>query len=186
MPGRLFVVSGPAGAGKGTIVDALRKRRPDIALTVSATTRPPREGEVDGIAYHFLDDAAFDEIVAQDGFLEWANVHGNKYGTLRSEVERCLGHSSVVLEIDPQGAFNVRDAMPDCVLVFIAPPSIEVLRQRLAGRGTETAETFERRMADAVGELECQDRYDEIVVNDDLEDALDQMIRIVEKYEADE
>ena len=186
MSSRLFVVSGPAGVGKGTVVEALRARRPDIALTVSATTRAPREGETDGIEYHFMDVDAFDALVEADGFLEWANVHGNKYGTLRSEVERCLGSASVVLEIDPQGAFNVREAMPDCVLVFIAPPSIEVLGQRLAGRGSETPETYERRMADALVELECADRYDEVIVNDDLGEAVDQMERIVERYEADE
>lgn len=184
MPGRLFVVSGPAGAGKGTIVEALRRRRPDIALTVSATTRAPREGEVDGVQYYFLTDEQFDRLIAEDGFVEWANVHGNKYGTLRSEVERCLGHGSLVLEIDPQGAFSVREAMPDCVLVFIAPPSLEVLGERLRGRGSETEETFERRMADAVGEMETQREYDEVVVNDDLEEAVDQMERIVDRYEA--
>lgn len=184
MGARLFVVSGPAGAGKGTILERVRARRPDLALSVSATTRPPRTGEVDGVAYYFMDEAQFRSRVEAGEFLEWAVVHGNLYGTLKSEVESRLGEGSLILEIDPQGALRVREMMPDCVLVFIAPPSIEVLRSRLEGRGSETAETLARRLADAEVEMRTAPRYDEVVVNDDLDRAVDDVLAIMKRYEA--
>lgn len=184
MPGRLFVVSGPAGAGKGTILSRALQERPDIRCSVSATTRQPRVNEVDGVHYYFLTDEQFQERVDNDGFLEWANVHGNRYGTPRSEVESKLEEGSLVLEIDPQGAANVRKAMPSCVLVFIAPPSIEVLRERLVGRGSESAESLERRLSDAIGELERQAEYDEVIVNDDLETAVREILALFQKYES--
>lgn len=183
MAGRLFVVSGPAGAGKGTILERVRSSRPDLALSVSATTRAPRAGEQEGVAYYFMDEETFRARVAAGEFLEWADVHGNLYGTLKTEVEAKLHEGSLVLEIDPQGAFNVRAMMPECVMVFIAPPSLETLRERLVNRGSETAETLERRMADAVEELECADRYDEVVVNDDLDEAVARMLAVMERYE---
>lgn len=186
MAGRLFVVSGPAGAGKGTILERVRSSRPDLALSVSATTRPPRAGEQEGVSYYFMDEGEFRSRVAAGEFLEWADVHGNLYGTLKSEVEAKLNDGSLVLEIDPQGAFNVQAMMPQCVMVFIAPPSVEVLRERLVHRGSETPETLERRMADAVEELACADRYDEIVVNDDLDVAVAEMLALMERYEANE
>ena len=184
MAGRLFVVSGPAGAGKGTILERVRSSRPDLALSVSATTRAPRAGECEGVSYYFMSEEAFRARIEAGEFLEWADVHGNLYGTLKSEVEAKLHEGSLVLEIDPQGAFNVRAMMAACVMVFIAPPSIEVLRERLVNRGSETPETLERRMADAVQELACADRYDAVIVNDDLDAAVAEMLALMAHYEA--
>ncbi|MGN0287055.1 MAG: guanylate kinase [Atopobiaceae bacterium] len=182
---RLFVVSGPAGVGKGTLVARLRQLRPDLGLTVSATTRNPRPGEKDGVAYHFMTDEEFTVHVQAGDFLEWAQVHDHRYGTLRSEVDRCLqqGHS-VVLEIDVQGARNVRRIYPDAVLVFIEPPSWEVLVERLRGRGTESEESLRIRLADAKHELELAPSYDVRIVNDDLEQATNELAQAFDKYES--
>ncbi len=181
---RLFVVSGPAGVGKGTLVSRVRESRPDLGLTVSATTRSPRPGEVDGVSYHFMSDEEFSRRVEAGEFLEWAQVHDHRYGTLRSEVDRCLaeGHS-VVLEIDVQGGDNVRRIYPDVVRVFIEPPSWEVLVDRLRGRGTEDEASFNLRMADARQELDLAPTYDERIVNDDLDEATQELARTFEKYE---
>lgn len=181
---KLFVVSGPSGVGKGTLVSLVREQRPDLGLTVSATTRQPRPGEVDGVSYHFLTNDDFDRRVEAGEFLEWANVHGNRYGTLASEVDRNLSAGkSVILEIDVQGALNVRKVFPDAVLVFIEPPSMEVLEQRLRGRETESEESLHLRLADAAGELELAPRYDERIVNDDLERATSELLRVLESHE---
>lgn len=184
MSGRLFIISGPAGVGKGTAVELLRQRRPDIGLSVSATTRPPRPGEVDGQSYYFMTDKQFDDLVARDGFLEWAQVHAHRYGTPREQVAEKLKDNSLILEIDPQGALNVRRSMPDAVLIFIAPPSMDELRRRLVGRGTEDAADIERRMNDALKELAVKDSYDEIVVNDDIDKTVDELIAIIDRYES--
>ena len=183
--GRIFVVSGPAGAGKGSVLAGVREVRRDLGLCISATTRAPRSGETDGVSYFFLDEREFRARVEAGEFVEWAEVHGNLYGTLKSEVDRCLQSSSLVLEIDVQGAFMVREQYPDAVLVFIAPPSMEVLRERLVHRGSETPETLERRMADAVGEMEMAARYNETVVNDDLSVAVGEVLAIMARYESD-
>lgn len=184
MSGRLFVVSGPAGAGKGTILAQVRERRPDLALSVSATTRAPREGEVDGVSYYFMDEEQFRGRVEAGEFLEWAVVHKNLYGTLRSEVEHRLNEGSLILEIDPQGAMNVRSMMPQSVLVFIAPPNLDVLRERLVARGSETPETLATRLADAEVEMGYAPRYDEVIVNDDLETAVEEMLAVMGRHEA--
>lgn len=184
MANRLFVISGPSGAGKGTVIARVRQARPDLALSVSATTRSPRPGEVDGVSYHFMTDAQFDELAGKGGFLEWAHVHDHRYGTPRMHVEQMLEHSSLILEIDPQGAFNVRAAMPEAVLVFVAPPSMDVLRQRLEGRGTEDAAELEKRLADAASFMEASKRYDEVVVNDVLDETVKRMLAIIERYES--
>lgn len=181
---RLFVVSGPAGVGKGTLVQRVRAEYPCLGLTVSATTRKPRPGEVDGVAYHFMSDAEFTAHVEAGDFLEWAQVHDHRYGTLKSEVDRCLSSGeSVVLEIDVQGARNVKKRYPDAVLVFIEPPSWEVLVSRLTNRGTEDASSLQLRLADAKHELELASKYDVRIVNDDLDEATRELSQTFEKYE---
>lgn len=184
---RLFVVSGPSGAGKGTLVGMLRRVRPDLALSVSATTRGPRAGEKDGVHYHFLTDEEFDDRVASGGFLEWAKVHNNKYGTLRSAVleELDRGHS-VILEIDPQGAYQVRDAYDGAILIFIEPPTLEELERRLRARATETEEDISKRLADAREELACIPDYDAVVVNDDVDRSFQELCDVIERYETGE
>lgn len=172
--------------GKGTLVARLRERRPDLGLTVSATTRRPRAGEVDGVAYHFMDNGEFERRVAAGEFLEWAWVHEHRYGTLRSEVARNLEEGrSVILEIDVQGALSVRETNPDAVLVFVEPPSAEELERRLRGRGTEDEASVAVRLANARHELELACRYDARVVNDDLETACGELEDLIDTYEND-
>ena len=172
---KLFVISGPSGAGKGTLVTRVRERRSNLGLTVSATTRAPRKGEVDGVNYFFLTREEFDRRVANGEFVEWAEVHGNCYGTLVSEVTSKLASgSSLILEIDVQGALQVKERFPEAVLIFI---------KRLVGRGTETPETIELRMANAADELALADRYDDVVVNDDLDRATDELVRVLDMHE---
>lgn len=181
--GEVFIVSGPSGAGKGTLVQALLQRIPGLWLSVSATTRSPRPGEQEGVHYVFLTAEEFERIGAQDGFLEWAEVHGNCYGTLRSAVEEhTRAGQTVILEIDPQGAEQVKRVMPLAVLVFIAPPSFAELRRRLEKRGSETHEQIERRLHRAVAELKIADTYDYVVINDDVARATDELACIVESH----
>lgn len=183
---RLFVVSGPSGVGKGTLVARVRDRLPGLGLTVSATTRPPRKGEKNGVSYYFMDDSEFARRVENGEFLEWANVHGHRYGTLRAEAERLMAEgSSVVLEIDVQGGLNVRKVYPDVVLVFIEPPSIGELERRLRGRGTEDESSIELRLANANHEMELASLYDVRIVNDDLERATDELVSTIDLYEKD-
>jgi len=179
--GRLFIVSGPSGAGKGTLVKQLLARVPRLLLSVSATTREPRPGEVEGRSYRFVTPERFDELVRADGLLEWAEVHGNRYGTPREPVERALAEGvDVVLEIDPQGAAQVRSRMPESVLVFVTAPSVEELRRRLERRGSESEEEVERRLQTALEELRVAGTYDYVVENDDVRRATDALVRIVE------
>lgn len=178
--GNLFVISGPSGAGKGTLVARLIEAVPDARLSISATTRKPREGEVHGVHYYFSTRDEFMELVEQDGFLEWAEFAGNCYGTPRSFVEKSMAEGAqVILEIEVQGAFQVREKMPEAHLVFIEPPSLEVLEERLRGRGTEDEEAIQRRLATARVELSRKMEYDIRLVNDDLERAVDELIAIV-------
>ena len=164
----------------------MRAKRPDLGLTVSATTRTPRAGEVEGISYYYLTEDEFSARVAAGKFVEWANVHGHRYGTLRSEVERNLTQGrSLILEIDVQGGLNVRNSYEDVVLVFIAPPSMEELEKRLRGRGTEDEETISTRLANAAHEMELMDAYDATIVNDDLDRAAAELYALIESYETD-
>ena len=174
------MITGPSGVGKGTLIRGLLERVPELELSVSATTRRPRAGERDGIDYHFLTPEEFEQHVTAGDFLEHAPYSGNRYGTLRSEVERRLKEGRpVVLEIELQGARQVRQAMPDAVAVFIAPPSRDALRARLIGRGTDTPEQVDERMRTAERELEAQPEFSHVVVNDRLEQATDQLVAIV-------
>ena len=162
----------------------VREARPDLGLTVSATTREPRAGERDGVAYHFLTPEEFDRRVAAGEFLEWAWVHDHRYGTLRSEVDRLLAEGrSVILEIDVQGALNVREVYPDAVLVFIEPPSVEELERRLRARGTEDEASLELRLANAARELALAGSYDVRVVNDDRERAAAELADVIRSFE---
>jgi guanylate kinase len=177
---RVFVITGPSGVGKGTLISALLERVPGLELSVSATTREPRGGEVDGRDYHFLTPAEFDRRVAEEDFLEFATYSDNRYGTLRSEVRKRLeAGRSVVLEIEVQGARQVRAAMRESVQVFIAPPDPAVLRRRLESRGTDSAEAIDARLDVAEQELAAQDEFAYRVVNDDLERAADDLEGIV-------
>jgi guanylate kinase len=177
---RVFVITGPSGVGKGTLIRGLMERVPALELSVSATTRAPRPGERDGVDYHFLTREDFDRRVAVEEFVEHADYAGRSYGTLRSELDdRLRAGVPVVLEIEVQGARQVRAAMPEAVQVFIAPPSLEALRARLIGRGTDSAEEVERRLRVAEQELAAQPEFGHVVVNDRLEDALERLTAIV-------
>ena len=169
----IFVITGPSGVGKGTLIAALRERHPELGLSISATTRAPRAGEEDGVAYHFLADAEFDRRLAAGDFVEHANYAGHRYGTLRSELERhTRERKPVVLEIEVEGARQVRDAIPSAVLVFIAPPSQAVLRQRLEERGTDAPATIAKRLEVAQEELAARNEFPHVIVNDQLDAAV--------------
>lgn len=154
---------------------------PSIRLSVSATTRSPRPGERDGVDYHFLSAAQFESLIAERAFAEFAQYAGERYGTLRSELEEALGESAVImLEIELQGARQIRETMPDALQVFIAPPSFETLRERLTGRGTDSPQTVEERLAVAHGELEAQNEFSEVIINDSVGDAVDALEGLVQ------
>jgi guanylate kinase len=177
---RAVVITGPSGVGKGTLIRSLRERMPELELSVSATTRRPRPGETQGVDYRFLAPDEFEEHVRAGDFVEHADYAGARYGTLRCELEtRLAGGAPVVLEIELQGARQVRETMPSAVQVFIAPPSLEALRARLVGRGTDDAAQVEARLRTAEREVAAQDEFTHVVVNDRLEDAVDELAAIV-------
>jgi guanylate kinase len=179
----VFVITGPSGVGKGTLIAALRERHPELALSVSATTRPPRPGEQDGVAYHFMTEAEFQRRLENGEFVEHAGFAGHRYGTLRAELERrTRGGAPVVLEIELQGARQIREAMPDAVLIFIVPPSLEQLRERLLERGVDDPAGVERRLAIAQTELAARAEFPFVVVNDDLERAVSELDEIYLRY----
>ncbi|QXF80337.1 guanylate kinase [Rhodococcus pyridinivorans] len=180
--GRLVVLAGPSAVGKSTVVRLLRSRIPDLHFSVSATTRDPRPGEVDGVDYHFVGRAEFDRMIEAGELLEWADIHGGlqRSGTPAKPVLDTLaeGHP-VLVEVDLAGARAVRAAMQDAVLVFLAPPSWEVLVERLTGRGTETDEVVARRLDTARSELAAQDEFDVVIVNDDVDRACDELVSLL-------
>jgi guanylate kinase len=179
--GRLFVVSGPSGAGKGTIVQEVLKGRPDVVVSVSATTRPARPGEREGVDYHFISVPEFLGMRDRGDFLEWAEVYGNYYGTPRPPVESSLASGrDVVCELDIQGAMSVKKAVPKAVLVFIEPPSLDDLLLRLRGRGTEDPESISKRVMAAYDEVKNKGLYDYILVNDDVAGAAAELTRILD------
>lgn len=178
--GILFVISGPSGVGKGTVREALLEGRDDIQVSISATTRPPRTGEIDGVHYFFIDRDTFLKKVDDDQFLEWANVYSNLYGTPRDFVLNHLNNGrDVLLEIDIQGALQVKQRMPDGVFIFLSPPSIEDLAKRLCRRGKDSQESIEERLAACEREMEQMYHYDYVVINDRVENAVSKIEAII-------
>ncbi len=181
--GNLFIVSGPSGAGKGTLVRELLRRVDDAWVSVSVATRAPRRGEVEGRHYFFVSDPQFDRLREEGGLLEWAEVHGNRYGTPRAAVEaQVAAGKQVILEIDPQGAFQVKSLVEDSVLIFVMPPSWEELQRRLRGRGSESKTQVETRLETAKRELELVGEYDHVVINDDVSRATQELVGIIDSY----
>jgi guanylate kinase len=180
--GRLFVVTGPSGVGKGTLIGELLSRMPQLELSVSATTRAPRPGERNGVDYHFLSDEEFDRRLAEGDFMEHAAYSGHRYGTLLSEVvPRLEAGAGVVLEIEVQGARQVRARMPEAVLVFVAPPRPDALRDRLERRGSDRPEEIERRLEVARSELEAQRKFSHVIVNDSVDRAVTELELLVQE-----
>lgn len=177
---RLTVVSGPSGVGKSSVLDGLREQAPEIYFSVSVTTRPPREGEVDGVHYHFVDRTEFERMVDAGEMLEYAHYAGNYYGTPRAPVERALASGRpAVLEIELQGARQVRRSMPEARLVMLLPPSWEDLVRRLTGRRTEDSEVLRQRLDTARAELAARSEFDSTVVNADVRQAVDELVRLI-------
>ena len=177
----LMAISGPSGVGKGTLVKALLAEREDVTVSVSCTTRPPRAGERDGKEYFFLTRAEFERRIAEDDFLEYDEHFGNYYGTPKAYVEQQLAAGKdVILEIEIQGALKVKKKFPDTLLLFVTPPSVDVLRERLIGRGTEDAETVKKRLGRAIEEADGVEEYDYLVVNDDLDTCVEEVHSIIQ------
>lgn len=178
--GTFFVLSGPSGSGKGTVLKEVLRKSDRIVYSVSATSRSPRAGEVDGINYYFKSREEFETLIKADAFIEYTETYGNYYGTLKSEVEKAIENGkNIILEIDPVGARNVRAHYPDAVLMFLVAPDLEVLSSRLSGRGSESAETFKIRHDAALSEIENATLYDYVVVNDFVERAADDILAII-------
>lgn len=178
--GTFFVLSGPSGSGKGTVLQEVLRKSDRIVYSVSATSRNPRAGEVDGINYYFKSREEFETLIKADAFIEYTETYGNYYGTLKSEVEKAIENGkNIILEIDPVGARNVRAHYPDAVLMFLVAPDLEVLSSRLSGRGSESAETFKIRHDAALSEMENATLYDYVVVNDFVERAADDILAII-------
>ncbi len=178
--GMLLVVSGPSGTGKGTLCERLLRSDPTIMFGVSATTRKPREGEIDGVHYHFIDEERFDKLLADKAFLEHATVHGHRYGTPKDQVERAIEEGrNILLDIDPQGALSVMSAMPETVSIFILPPSYSALRERLHTRNTDDPDEILKRLSNAYGEVRLLKHYTYALVNDRLDQAFGMLSAII-------
>ena len=185
MSKNLYVISGPSGVGKGTVIREFLIRNPGFVLSISCTTRAPREGETDGINYFFLSKEEFQRYIDQDKFLEWAEFAGNRYGTLKKFIDQCLAlDKNIILEIDTKGAMQVKSKMPDAVLIFIAPPSFEVLEDRLRGRHTEDEAAIQKRLDEVLEELARAQYFDYKVVNDDLNRAVSKLEDIIRRQDA--
>ena len=179
--GLLILISGPSGTGKGTVCDLLRKNHPEMSYSISATTRQPRPGEQDGVNYYFYDKEKFRQMIDAGELLEWAEVYGNYYGTPKQKVlDRLNAGEDILLEIDTQGALNVMKAVPEGLFIFLLPPSLEELANRLKGRGTETEESLQRRLGAAVDEIKIAHNYRYVVVNDKVEAAEKAIAGIIE------
>ncbi len=178
--GKLFVISGSSGVGKGTLLKLLLEQNPNINLSISATTRHPRRGEIDGVNYFFTNEEDFLNAVANNEFLEWAEFNGNFYGTKQAYVEKTLAKGEdLILEIETKGALQIKQKLPDAILIFILPPSIEELENRLRGRNTEDETAIQNRLKEAFREIECSKDYDYRIVNDNLEKALTELQAII-------
>ena len=183
--GKLFVLSGPSGVGKGTLREHALNDIANLVYSISCTTRQPRPGETDGVEYRFISHEKFKQDISDNLFLEYAHVHNDYYGTLKADVEDALNSGlDVLLEIDVQGALQVREKMPQAVLIFIAPPSVQELERRLINRNTESQEVIRTRLHNALRELELQDKYNHVIVNDDLERASQELRNIIINYES--
>lgn len=177
---KLFVISGSSGVGKGTVLKGFLQKNPNFMLSISCTTRKPREGEVDGVNYFFLSKEEFQNCIDNDKFLEWAEFAGNRYGTKRKYIKQCLEEGKdIILEIDTQGALQVKKQMPEAVLIFICPPSIEALENRLRGRHTEDEASIQKRLCEVKIELERAENFDYKVVNDDLDNAISELEKVI-------
>ena len=177
--GKLIVISGASGVGKGTVLNLMMQQRKDLSFSVSATTRPPRPGEVDGVHYYFITRERFEDMIAKGAFLEYDAHAANYYGTPRGQAEEKMERGPVLLDIEPNGAKQVRQAMPEATLIFIMPPSVEELERRLRGRGDTSEEQIKLRMERAVWEMEQRHWYDYVVVNDVAEDCAKEILKII-------
>ena len=177
--GKLFVISGASGVGKSTVLKQVLSVRPDVRFSVSATTRPPRSGEEEGVSYYFVTKEQFRQMIAENAFVEYDDHMENSYGTPRKQLEEKLEIGHVILDIEPNGAFNVRSQCPDAVLIFIAPPSFEELERRLRSRGDTDEAQIQVRLARAKWEMEQSPKYDYIVINDVVENCVDEILRII-------
>jgi guanylate kinase len=183
--GHLFIISGPSGAGKGTLRKVLFQRVQDLVFSVSCTTRSPRQGEINGQDYHFIDEDSFQDLIDRGQFLEWAEVHGNYYGTLKKDIQKVLDEGKdVILEIDVQGAHQVRLNCEQAIMIFVAPPSMKELEERLRKRGTEDEKVLQVRLKNARGELEETSFFDHVVVNDVFERAVFELEKIIMSYKS--
>lgn len=179
---KLFVLSGSSGVGKGTVLKGFLQKNPNFMLSISCTTRKPREGEVDGVNYFFLTKEEFQKNINENKFLEWAHFAGNFYGTKKKYINQCLEEGrDIILEIDTQGALQVKKQMPEAVLIFICPPSLEALENRLRGRHTEDEETIQKRLNEVKVELERAEKFDYRIVNDELERAIAELEKVINK-----